>query len=77
MLNFVKNWLFITKYFKLKFELNIAFTGGTMHKFFNLFIVLVFGVMSVYAGTATTLEEAKAMSAKTGKPILMDFMTEW
>ncbi len=48
-----------------------------MHKFFNLFIVLVFGVMSVYAGTATTLEEAKAMSAKTGKPILMDFMTEW
>ncbi len=48
-----------------------------MHKLFILFWLLSFGVMSLQAGTATTLKEAKAMSAKTGKPILMDFMTEW
>jgi hypothetical protein len=40
-------------------------------------MILVIGVISLYAGTAATLEEAKTMSAQTGKPILMDFMTEW
>ena len=48
-----------------------------MHKIFIILLLLVFGAMSLQAGTAATMEEAKAMSIKTGKPILMEFMTEW
>ena len=48
-----------------------------MYKIFVLFLLLVIGLGGLQAGVATTLEEAKALSAKTGKPILMDFMTEW
>ena len=55
----------------------IAKTGGKMRKLFILLGLLFFGIINLQAGTATTLEEAKAMSARTGKPILMDFMTEW
>jgi len=48
-----------------------------MQKLFIFFGLFSLGIVSLQAGTATTLDEAKAMSAKTGKPILMDFMTEW
>jgi len=55
----------------------ISKTGGNMRKLYILLGLLSFGIINLQAGTATTLEEAKAMSARTGKPILMDFMTEW
>ena len=55
----------------------ITATGGNMQKLFIFLGLLAFGVISLQAGTAMTLDEAKTMSAKTGKPILMDFMTEW
>ena len=47
-----------------------------MHKFFTL----MFGVFSLYgmlfASDVTTLDEAKALSAKENKPILLDFWTD-
>ena len=37
----------------------------------------IFALQTVWAGRAASLKEAKSMSVETGKPILMDFMTEW
>jgi len=48
-----------------------------MSKVFIMVLLLTVGAMGLQAGSATTLEEAKTLSEKTGKPILMDFMTEW
>jgi hypothetical protein len=41
--------------------------------------LLLLGLFSsgVIAGDALTLEEAKALSAETNKPLLLDFYTDW
>lgn len=48
-----------------------------MNKWIVSFIILLLAGTAVWAGEVHTLEEAKALAAKTNKPILMDFMTEW
>ena len=40
-----------------------------------VFIVLLISGLS--ASDALTLDEAKALSAETNKPLLLDFFTEW
>jgi hypothetical protein len=44
--------------------------------FFVLLLLVFFGSGSI-AGDLITLDEAKAISAETNKPILIDFFTEW
>jgi len=48
-----------------------------MLKVYLPLLMAFFSLQAVWADNAAGLEEAKAMAAKTGKPILMDFMTEW
>ena len=48
-----------------------------MIRLFYLTIVLLFAFTAIHASEVTTLAEAKVLSAKTNKPILLDFMTEW
>jgi hypothetical protein len=48
-----------------------------MFRFFYLTIGLLFAFTAAHASEVTTLEEAKALSAKMDKPILIDFMTDW
>jgi len=48
-----------------------------MRRVFISLIFSFFALQAVWAGSAATLQEAKSMAVKTGKPILMDFMTEW
>jgi len=42
-------------------------------------MVLVFSMVAsgLLAGNVFTIDEAKALSAETNKPILLDFFTEW
>jgi hypothetical protein len=48
-----------------------------MLKVYLSLMMTLFSLQAVWADQAAGLEEAKVMAAKTGKPILMDFMTEW
>jgi len=48
-----------------------------MLKVYLSLMMTFFTLQAVRADRAASLDEAKAMAAKTGKPILMDFMTEW
>jgi hypothetical protein len=41
------------------------------------FLLLALFSSVVIAGDALTLEEAKALSAETNKPLLLDFYTDW
>jgi len=43
---------------------------------FTFLLLVIFG-SGLLAGDAFTLEEAKALSAKTNKPLLLDFYTDW
>ena len=48
-----------------------------MRKLIYLLMALLSLSALVMAENATSYADARALSAKTGKPILLDFMTEW
>jgi hypothetical protein len=48
-----------------------------MQRIFISLVLIAFLACFVRAEKANSLEQAKALSAKTGKPLLLDFMTEW
>ncbi len=48
-----------------------------MLKHISFFLLLVLAGSRIGAGDVKTLTEAKVLSAKTNKPILLDFMTDW
>jgi hypothetical protein len=48
-----------------------------MPRVFVFVLFALFFAGFVHADRAASLGEAKSLSASTGKPILMDFMTEW
>ncbi len=48
-----------------------------MRFIFLLSMIIIF-VIHLYGGEQTSnIEEAKQLSGKLGKPILIDFMTDW
>lgn len=51
--------------------------GGAMRKIFCVILALSLVGSALFAGNPTSLDEAKSISAKTNKPILIDFFTEW
>jgi len=48
-----------------------------MGKIFYIVLALSLVGSGLFAGNVVTLDEAKAISAETNKPILLDFFTEW
>ena len=56
---------------------SIIYKGGIMSKTFFIFLALSLVGSGLFAGNSITIDEAKAISADTNKPILLDFFTEW
>jgi len=48
-----------------------------MKKMLFMFLAIFLAGSSLLAGDLITLDQAKAISAETNKPILIDFFTEW
>lgn len=48
-----------------------------MRKVFYFILALSLVGTGLIAGNPMTLDKAKAISAETNKPILLDFFTEW
>jgi hypothetical protein len=50
---------------------------GIMKRMLFVLLALTLFGSGLMAGDVLSLDEAKAISAKTNKPILLDFFTEW